>query len=105
MNKILLNVDNIGFKAEMNRLTATIENVNEGLEMAERLGVELNASIADAILKAPADVITNQLAKGVKIEGMTLSPKKILELKEINITPVVAKFSPAVMLRINASTN
>jgi len=88
------------YKFELNQAlkaaNATLLEVNEGLAMASKLlGKELSAKDAESLISEPHIMLTSQLTEGVKIEGMNLSASKILELKEINIEPVVALLNKA----------
>ena len=91
---VLLNFAESDFRRALNEKQSLIEELNQAFaECAKLLKRELTEDECKAIIAAPEEYLTEELTKNVSIDGIELSAKKILELKEINLAPIVNTFT------------
>lgn len=97
--KIKLLENNREAEQENQAYLESLDNLNTGLRMTFEL-IQTKEDKAGPMTKAeiqrlvdnPEHYLTDRLTSKVKIEGMKLSPERILQLQDINLQPILSYF-------------
>lgn len=99
-HKIKLLENNNEAEQEKRAYMVSLDNLNAGLRMAfdliqtkEDNPAPLTKVEIQRLVDNPEHFLTDRLTSKVKIEGMKLSPERILQLQDINLQPILSYFA------------